>query len=68
MKNLILLLLAFISVQSFAQKPATQVAQGNKKFNTRNYAQAETLYRSASSKDLKNATAKNNKTNDIYRQ
>lgn len=68
MKNILILLLCFISIQMFAQKPEAQVAQGNKKFNTRNYAQAETLYRSAASKDDKNTNASYNKGNSIYRQ
>ena len=68
MKNVLLILLSFVSVQMFAQKPVTQIVQGNKQYNTRNYAQAEALYRSAFSQDDKSTFAAYDKGNAIYRQ
>ena len=68
MKNIFLILLSFVSVQMFAQKPTTQIVQGNKQYNTRNYSQAEALYRSAFSQDDKSTFAAYDKGNAIYRQ
>lgn len=66
--KLISIFLCLFSLTGWAQKSETQVIRGNKKYNARQYADAEALYRNGASKDKKNVDAAYNKGNAIYRQ
>jgi len=69
MKKFLLLLIGLCStLQITAQSAQKTLATGNKEYNGRKYAQAESNFRVAASKEAKQGVPAYNKANAIYRQ